>query len=61
VSLGGRGRERRRLVRRFGLIAAVLVVVALLLLLSGHWLIGIIFAVAAAGAVWVFAQVRAVR
>jgi hypothetical protein len=61
VSLDGRGRTRRRILRRAGLIAGVLVLVALLLLLSGHWVLGVIFAVAAAVAIWVFLQARTVR
>jgi hypothetical protein len=61
MSMTGRGQERQRLVRRTGIAALVLVVLALLLLLSGHWLIGLILAVAAAAAVWVFLQARSVR
>ena len=61
MSMTGRGRERQRLVRRTGIGAAVLVVLALLFLLSGHLLIGLILAVAGAAAVWVFLQARAVR
>lgn len=57
----GRGQARQRLVRRTGIVAAVLVVLALVLLLGGHWLIGLILAVAAAAAVWVFLQARSVR
>jgi hypothetical protein len=49
------------MLRRAGLIAGVLVLVALLLLLSGHWVLGVIFAVAAAAAIWVFLQARTVR
>jgi hypothetical protein len=61
MSVGGRGRARDRIVRRAALIAAVLVLLALLLLVSGHWVLGIIFAVAAAAAIWVFLQARTVR
>jgi hypothetical protein len=61
VSTGGRGQARRRLVRRTGLVAAVLVLIALLLLANGHWVIGLILALAAAVAVWVFLQARSVR
>jgi hypothetical protein len=57
----GRGQARQRLVRRTGLAAGVLVVLALIALLSGHWLIGLVLAVAAAAAVWVFLQARSVR
>jgi hypothetical protein len=48
-------------VRRAALIAGALVVVALLLLLSGHWILGVIFGAAAAVAVWFFVQARSVR
>jgi hypothetical protein len=61
MSMTGRGQARQRLVRRTGIGAAVLVVLALLFLLSGHWVIGLILAVAAAAAVWVFLQARSVR
>jgi hypothetical protein len=61
MSVGGRGRTRDRILRRAALIAAVLVLLALLLLVSGHWVLGIIFAVAAAAAIWVFLQARTVR
>jgi len=36
-------------------------VLALLFLVSGHWLLGIITAVLAAVAIWAFVQARAVR
>jgi hypothetical protein len=49
------------MLRRAGLVAIVLVIVALLLLLSGHWILGIILGVAAAAAVWVYMQMRTVR
>ena len=61
MSLDGRARTRQRALRRAGLIAAILVLLALVFLLSGHWILGIIFAVAAAAAVWVFLQARTVR
>lgn len=61
MSMTGRGQARQRMLRRTGIVAAVLVVLALLFLVSGHWLIGLILAVAAAGAVWVFLQARSVR
>ena len=59
--MSGRSQARQRLLRRTGIGAVVLVVLALLLLLSGHWLIGLILAVAAAVAVWLFLQARSVR
>jgi fatty acid desaturase len=61
MSIGGRGRERQRILRRAGLIAAVLALVALLFGISGHWVLGVIFGVAAAAAIWVFLQARSVR
>jgi hypothetical protein len=39
----------------------VLAVLALLLLISGHWILGIIAAVIAVVALWVFLQARSVR
>lgn len=61
MSIGGRGEARQRLLRRARLIAGALVVLALLFLITGHWVFGIIVAVAAAGAVWAFFQLRTVR
>lgn len=61
MTVDGRGQTRRRMLRRAGLIAGVLVLLALLLLASGHWVLGIILGVAAIAAVWVFLQMRSVR
>jgi uncharacterized membrane protein YccC len=61
MSVDGRGQARQRMLRRAGLIAGVLVLVALLLLISGHWVLGVVFGVAAAAALWVFLQARTVR
>lgn len=61
MSVGGRAQARRRMLRRAGLIAGVLVLLALLFLASGHWVLGIVLGAAAAAAVWVLLQVRAVR
>jgi len=61
MTMTGRDQARQRLLRRTGIGAAVLVVLALFLLLNGHWVIGLILAVAAAAAVWVFLQARSVR
>jgi hypothetical protein len=61
MSMGGRAATRSRFLRRAGIIGAVLLLVALLLLLGGHLILGIIFAVAAAAAIWVFSQARRVR
>ena len=57
----GRGQERSRLLRRIALGAAALGVLALLFLISGHWLLAIIFGVPAAAAVWMYMQARDVR
>jgi hypothetical protein len=61
MSVGGRGQMRSRVLRRTALAAGILVLVALLLLFSGHWILGIIFAVAAAVAIWAYRQARSVR
>jgi hypothetical protein len=61
MSVGGRGRVRERVLRRTAIAAAILVLLALLLLFSGHWILGIIFAIAAVIAVWAFQQARSVR
>jgi hypothetical protein len=49
------------MLRRAALIAGVLVLLALVFLISGHWIVGVVLAVAAAAAVWVYLQARAVR
>ena len=61
MSVGGRAQARQRLLRRTGLVAGVLALLALLLLASGHWVLGVIFGVAAAAGIWVFLQARSVR
>jgi uncharacterized membrane protein YccC len=61
MSVGGRGQVRQRILRRAGLIAGVLALLALLLLVSGHWVLGVIFGAAAAVAIWVLLQARTVR
>jgi fatty acid desaturase len=61
VTVSGRGQARERVLRRAALIAGVLVLLALLLLASGHWIFGVIFGVAAAAAIWFFLQARTVR
>ncbi len=61
MTVGGRGEARQRMVRRSGMGAIVLVVLALLFLLSGHWVLGIVFGLAAAAAVWAFVQLRSLR
>lgn len=61
MSAGGRGQARGRILRRGALIAGALVLLALLLLISGHWLLALIVGAAAAVAVWLFLQARTVR
>jgi hypothetical protein len=61
MTVSGRGRARERVLRRAALIAGVLVLLALLFLASGHWILGVIFAAAAAAAIWLFLQARTVR
>jgi uncharacterized membrane protein YccC len=61
MSVGGRTQTRQRMLRRAGVIVAVLALLAVLFLFTGHWILGVIFAVAAAVGIWVFLQVRTVR
>ena len=61
MSVGGRGRTRERMLRRGALGGGALVVLALLFLISGHWIIGLIVAAVAAVAVWLLLQARSVR
>ena len=61
MSVGGRANARARVLRRAALIAGVLVLLALLLLSSGHWILGLIVGVAAVVAIWMFVQARTVR
>ena len=61
MSVGGRARTRERIVRRAALIAGGLALLALVLLVTGHWVLGVIFGVAAVVAGWFFLQARAVR
>jgi hypothetical protein len=61
MSVGGRGRERQRILRRAGLLAAVLALLAVLFAISGHWVLAVILGVAAAAAIWLFLQARTVR
>jgi len=56
-----RGRARQNLQRRAGIVTAIVVVLALILLLSGHWILGIALGVAAVAAVAAFLQLRTVR
>jgi uncharacterized membrane protein YccC len=61
MTVGGRAATRERLLRRARLTAAVLVLLAVLFLISGHWILAVIVAAVAAVAIWVFLQARAVR
>ena len=61
MSVGGRAQMRQRMLRRAALIAGILVLLALVLLITGHWVLGVIFGVVAVVAVLVFFQVRTVR
>jgi Na+-driven multidrug efflux pump len=61
MSFGGRAQARQRTLRRATLIAVVLVLLALVFLISGHWVLGVVFAAAAAAAIWVLKQLRTVR
>jgi hypothetical protein len=56
-----RARARQSLQRRAAIVTAIVVVLALILLLSGHWILGIIFGVVAVAAVAAFLQLRTVR
>jgi hypothetical protein len=61
MSVGGRAQMRERILRRAALIAGVLALLTLVFLVSGHWVLAIIFAVPAAAAIWGFLQARSVR
>jgi hypothetical protein len=61
MSVGGRDAQRKRYLRRVGLTAGALVLLALLLFASGHWLVGLVLAAAAVAAIFVYAQMRTVR
>lgn len=61
MSVGGRANVRERILRRAALIAGVLVLLALLFLVSGHWVLAVIFGAAAAVAIWLYLQARTVR
>jgi hypothetical protein len=61
MSVGGRANVRERVLRRAALIAGVLLLLALLFLLSGHWVLAVIFGLPAAVAIWAFLQARTVR
>ena len=57
----GRAQARSNLLRRAAWIVAALVVLTLILLLTGHWILGIVLGVISIGALWAFLQARTVR
>ena len=61
MSSDGRAGLRGRYLRRVAILAGVLVLVALLFLVTGHWVLGLVFGAAAALAILVFRQMRTVR
>ena len=61
MSVGGRAQTRQRMLRRAALIPGILVLLALVLLITGHWVLGVIFGIVAVLAVLVFFQVRTIR
>jgi predicted membrane metal-binding protein len=61
MSVGGRAQTRQRMLRRAALIAGILVLLAVVFLITGHWVLGVIFGALAAVAVLVYSQVRTVR
>jgi hypothetical protein len=61
MSYGGRQQARTTMLRRARWIAVGLVLLTLILLLTGHWILGIIVGAVSVAAVWAFLQVRTVR
>jgi hypothetical protein len=61
VSLGGRAQARSTILRRAGLAIAILVVLTLILLLTSHWVLGIVLGVISIAALWAYLQARTVR
>lgn len=61
MSLGGRAGARDRILRRAALVAGALLLLALLLLLSGHWVLAVVFGAVGVAALWLFLQARTVR
>jgi uncharacterized membrane protein YccC len=61
LSLSPRARARQSLQRRAGIVAAAIVLLALLFLLTGHWILFVIFGVASVAAVAALLQLRTVR
>ena len=55
MSIDSRAQTRQHMLRRAGLIAGILVAqLALVFLITGHWVLGVILGAIAAAAVWVF-------
>ena len=61
MSISPRARARQNLQRRAGIATGVIVLLALLFLLTSHWILFILFGVAAVAAVAAFLQLRKVR
>ena len=61
MSFGARGVARQPVLRWVTIAAAILVVLALIFLLSGSWVLGIIFGALALGSIWLLLQLRSVR
>lgn len=57
----GRAQARSNILRRAAWIVAVLVLLTLILLLTGHWILGIVLGVVSIAALWAFLQARTVR
>jgi uncharacterized protein YhaN len=53
-----RGRARQNLQRRAGIVTAAVVLLALIFLLTAHWILFILFGVAAAASVSALLQLR---
>jgi Flp pilus assembly protein TadB len=61
MSGGGRARARGRALQRLGLVTGIAAVLALLLLLTGHWILAAVVAAVALVAGWLLMQARTVR
>jgi len=61
VSMAPRARARQNLQRRAGIVTAAVVLLALIFLLTGHWILFVIFGAAAVATVAAFLQLRKVR
>lgn len=61
MSGGGRARARGRVLQRLGLVTGAAAVLALLLALTGHWILAAVVAAVAVAAGWLLLQARGVR